>query len=700
MGYHSGQLMKSKLSEEAKAVGLIGESGKSWAKNCVIFPLRNATGQLVSFYGRSLLKGHYYQSGRCGLFPNYPSKVCKKLILTESIIDAASLLEVKALKQYEVLALYGTNGFTGEHERALLGCEELEEVVLMLDGDEAGRAASEKYLQQLTKLLPLVRVRVVELPEGTDVNELWANHLNEGLFVELLAIKEPLPVAAPKQEVSKFDTKNPNNLIYEGFHAKYYVKGFQSKSLDSLKVMLVIEAGASKARGKVDLYEDSAVHKYCRQAGEKLGVGGELLEVDVNLLTDELEAYRMRFEELEQSSKQSAKHFEISVAARKQALAFLKADNLFPRLNKLIGKTGIVGEEQTRLLLLIVTSSYKCKDPLHALIQGSSGTGKTLLMRKIMEMIPEPSRHIWTRISDKSLYHAGTKFKHTSIAVEDWDGLSEEVQYVVREMQSGKRLTSTITQKQANGKYDNVEVLAEGPISSLMCTTRGAVYEDNMSRCLLVAVDESEEQTERILEYQYKKDRGEINGQAEQDGLDKLQNLVHVLEPKLVVNPFAGQVQLPKKVHKIRRLNHLFQCFVKQITWLHQYQRKADKIGRIITTKEDIQLAIKLLFETIILKIDELDGSLREFFEELKTYVLKQEEKEKHCFGRREIRQALGISKTQQHRFLGQLLELEYIRQVGGHSNRGYKYQVLYWDDNKAFRESTQRYLTEQWKEI
>ena len=113
--------MKSKLSEEAKAVGLIGERGKSWAKNCVIFPLRNATGQLVSFYGRSLLKGHYYQSGRCGLFPNYPIKSAKRIILTESIIDAASLLEVKALKEYEVLALYGTNGFTGEHERALLG---------------------------------------------------------------------------------------------------------------------------------------------------------------------------------------------------------------------------------------------------------------------------------------------------------------------------------------------------------------------------------------------------------------------------------------------------------------------------------------------------------------------------------------------------------------------------------------------------
>ncbi len=553
------------------------------------------------------------------------SRARKRIILTESIIDAASLLEVEALKDYEVLALFGTNGFTGEHERALLACEELEEVVLMLDGDEAGRAASEKYLQQLRKLLPLAKIRSIELSGGTDVNELWANHLNEGMFVELLAVKELLPLVEPEQLIkepaSRFNTKHANNLVYEGQSAKYYVKGFRSKDLDSLKVTLVTEVGANKSRGKVDLYEDTAVQKYCRAAGRKLEIKEELLEVDINLLTDELEGYRMRFEGLEQSSNNVLKHFEISAAARKQARQFLKGENLLNRLNNLIGKTGIVGEEQTRLLLFIVASSYKCEDPLHALIQGSSGTGKTLLMRKVMQGIPEPDRHIWTRISDKSLYHAGTKFKHSSIAMEDWDGLSEEVQYVVREMQSGKRLTSTITLKGDNGKMDNAEILAEGPISSLMCTTRGAVYEDNMSRCLLVAVDESAAQTERILEYQYKKDRGEINKQLEQEATKKLQNLVYLLKPLEVVNPYAGRLELPRRVHKIRRLNQLFQYFIKQVTWLHQEQRERDKLGRLITTKEDLSNAIQLLFETILLKVDELDGSLRQFYEQLKEYV-------------------------------------------------------------------------------
>jgi DNA primase len=701
VGYHSGQLSKSKLSEQAKLVGLItgnkkpspSEIGhtKAWAGNCVIFPLLNDLGQLVSFYGRSLTNGHFYQSGRCGLYPCYPSKKAKRIILTESIVDAASLLEIKALKDYEILALYGTNGFTGAHKKALERCGDLEEIILLLDGDEAGAKASKKYQTELKKLLPKVSTRIVELPQNTDVNELWANHLSEEMFLELLKIE------VPKSLENKLNTANPNNLIYQGIHAVYYVKGFSSlKNLDSLKVTLVVEQEHKKSRGKVELYEDTAVQKYCRTASEKLGINEDLLDLDISLLTDELEIYRATFEDLKSRGSNVVKNFQITAEARKKAKAFLSKENLFKRLNKLIGKTGIVGEENTRLLLLIVASSYKCKDPLHALIQGSSGSGKTRLLRKVMEMIPDDKSHVWTRISDKSLYHAKAKYKHTSIGVEDWDGLSEEVQYVVREMQSGKRLTSTITVKDAKGEMDNKEILTEGPISTLMCTTRGAVYEDNMSRCLLVAVDESAQQTERILEYQYKKDRGELDEKSEEEATNFIQNLIYVLEAKEVVNPFAGKIELPKRVHKIRRLNQLFQCFVKQITWWHQLQRAQDEQGRLITTKEDIQLGINLLFETIVLKVDELDGSLRQFFEQLKEYIQNQEEKEKYCFARREIRQALNMSKSQVERYIRQLSELEYIKQIGGHSNKGFIYKVTYWDDNKGLRQEIQNSMSNQ----
>lgn len=65
----------------------------------------------------------------------------------------------------------------------------------------------------------------------------------------------------------------------------------------------------------------------------------------------------------------------------------------------------------------------------------------------------------------------------------------------------------------------------------------------------------------------------------------------------------------------------MYQSIVKQITIINQYQRKQDNQGRLITEKEDLQIACEILFESIILKVDELDGSLRQFFEKLKSFV-------------------------------------------------------------------------------
>jgi DNA primase len=81
-----------------------------WARDCVIFPLRNAGHKIVSLYGRSITNDsdqrHFYLAGREGLYPGYPKAATTRLILTESIIDAASLLQQpEIITRYEIMAL-------------------------------------------------------------------------------------------------------------------------------------------------------------------------------------------------------------------------------------------------------------------------------------------------------------------------------------------------------------------------------------------------------------------------------------------------------------------------------------------------------------------------------------------------------------------------------------------------------------------
>ena len=308
---------------------------------------------------------------------------------------------------------------------------------------------------------------------------------------------------------------------------------------------------------------------------------------------------------------------------------------------------------------------------LHALIQGASGSGKTRLLRVVSELIPEEAVKRYTRVTDGSFYNqAEHYFSHKLLCFEDIDGLKEEALLAVRELQSSEILITSTSFKDELGNIRGAERIVRGPIASMSCTTKAGLYEDNISRCFTVAVDESRAQSRRIIAYQNSKSAGKIDGATEQQTRQFLRNCIRLLQPLEVINPYAERIGLPEEAHKLRRLNELYQSFVRQVTLLNQFQRQRDQRGRLITEAEDLRQACGVLFESIVLKVDELDGSIRQFFESLKDYV--RERGKDYEFTRFELRAATGVSKTQQHRYVGRLVGLEYLRQLG-FANRGYR---------------------------
>ena len=387
----------------------------------------------------------------------------------------------------------------------------------------------------------------------------------------------------------------------------------------------------------------------------------------------------------------------LSQAAATQCLNFLRGEKLIERFNDCIGKAGIVGEENNRILLFIIASSYKMPDTLHALIQGSSGSGKTRLLKTVSELMPDEDVKRYTRVTDNSFYNQEEHFfVHKLVCFEDLDGLKEDAQLAVRELQSNEILVSSVSLKDAQGGISGGERIVRGPIASLACTTKGDVYEDNVSRSFLVAVDESRQQTLQIIRYQNDLSAGLIDRKSQEQAKTFVQNCMRLLKPFEVVNPYANQIHLPEEVHKIRRLNELYQCFVRQITLLNQYQRQTDRKGRLITEKEDLQTACDILFESILLKVDELDGSLRQFFERLKDCLSERDA----TFTQREIRQKLNISKAQCSRSFGRLLSLEYLSSRFSGNQRRICYTIDYWDNYEKLRRRIQENLNEQIAQI
>ena len=744
VGYNTGAFYQREnkyLIESALKYGLIKKASTghvAFGRGCVVFPLKNRENQIVGMYFRetdnSKPNRHYYLQNRQGLYPNYPEPQTKKLILTEAVIDAATLVQLKGesemLKEYQILACYGTNGLTDEHQEAIKSLDNLLEIILFFDGDQAGREGIKKNADILWNLKRDIKLSFVETPEGEDINSLSISHEPE-LFTHLLETRKEIEAssfsienlsaerhehstespdekkkAVEPKSASPFstsphlpiNTQNPNKITYATSNAEYQILGGLRKELDSMRVSLTIRNHHNELRhrSKPDLFEDKQVEKIAREAGEKLGLRADLIELDLNELTDQLETYRET--ELYPEANENAKP-EVRIQDYARCHAFLGKPQLIQRFNELIGWAGVVGEESNRAFLFCIASSYKMPDTLHALIQGSTGSGKTHLLTKVSSFIPAEDRKHFTRVTEGSFYNYGIRdLQNKLICLEDLDGMKEEAYLAFRELQSRGMISSSTTGQDEKGNIRAYEKTVYGPIASLSCTTKGEIYEDNMSRCFVIAVDETREQTERIITYQNQKATGKIDGEEEKKITAFVQDCVRMLRPYEVINPYADKVQLPMEAHKIRRLNDLYQSFVKQVTLINQYRRATDNRNRLISQKEDLQTAADIMFESILLKVDELDGSLRLFYEQLKDYVAAtgKEHYDTYSFSQREIRQALNISKTQLHRYLYALMSLEYVQLSGGHINKGFRYKISYWDNIEKLRAKVKRHLQGQ----
>ena len=501
-------------------------------KNCIVFPLKDCHGKIVSFYGRSVLNSqsgsdHYYTKNRKGLYPEYPSAEAKKLILTESIIDAATLLQNEAItNQYEVLALYGTNGLTTLHVEAIKELKLLQDIVLWFDGDEAGEKAAKKYAEQFKMENEKFKISIVNTPHNEDVNSLLDGHTSE-IFTELLesriffSTEQGAPAGSndaeeltPTTKNHTLDTSNPERIIFKNNCLTCNVwGGIEKENLSRLRVSLHITSTDNKYktfRDDVNLYSHTAVKKLIQNVAELLELSTTEVSRTVAELTEELEAYRMA-ERAMQIQALKPKQYEMTQEETQQAQAFLKGQHLVKKTLELITKSGLVGEQKNGLMLFFLYLSRLQDEPLHAIIFGKSGSGKTYLQKRISECLPEEAVRTVTSLTENTLYYSAKNFwKHKVLLIEDLEGVYQAF-LPLREFMSNQSISKLTTDKDAKGNNVQKVLTVEGPICVSGATTKESIYEDNANRSFLLHIDESPNHLNEVMTYQRKMQADLIN---------------------------------------------------------------------------------------------------------------------------------------------------------------------------------------------
>jgi predicted transcriptional regulator/energy-coupling factor transporter ATP-binding protein EcfA2 len=489
-------------------------------------------------------------------------------------------------------------------------------------------------------------------------------------------------------------------LVYNNCELKIEVwGGIKITGLERMKVTLKITrlnpplgAGGLPVRHSFDLYHRQQTEQLIQSVSDGFDMNVKQVETTVAQLTQELENYRLQKLEAMQP-KQESKPL-MNEAAKQTAIAELKRPNLLKRTNEMIGLAGIVGEDSSRLIAYLVYTMRKQPVPLHVMFLGSSGSGKTYLQEKVSGLIPDEDKIEITQITENALYYFKQhELQNKLILIEDLDG-AMAVFYPLRELQTKRRITKTVTLKDSKGNLKTITLTVEGPVCVSGCTTKEKIYDDNANRCILLYIDQGKEQDKHINEYQAKLAAGEVNKEREQQYKELFKNMQRLLRPIQVVNPYARHIQLPEQVFKPRRTMTLLLGFIEAITFYHQYQREVRQGAGglyIETTIEDIEAAFALLKDVLFSKSDELTKAARDFLEKLKQL---SQEANTDTFNARAIREQLRLNPGSMKRHLAELARYGYIRPSGNRYRKGsYEYTIVNLNEYEALKSSVEQHL-------
>ena len=301
--------------------------------------------------------------------------------------------------------MYGTNGLTTEHIDAVKSLENLKEIILFFDGDEAGDQAIKKVGTKLTEQVPGIKISYVETPRDTDINSLVTSHPEnyKTIIQDLIDARLPfsfsieeknsqsvltdLTNSIEKEKATKtyLNTTNPELLVYTTDQLHILILGgIKLTGLDKLRITLKIThrelVNRLPIRSSLDLYHSQQVEQLVEKICEELDITQRSASKLLSDLTGALETYRQdRLQHLQPKKKVNK---SLTEAEKTAALKYLKHKKLMELTSNDLATSGLVGEQDNAMIALMAYTSRKRERPLHIMFLGASGSGKTHARKK------------------------------------------------------------------------------------------------------------------------------------------------------------------------------------------------------------------------------------------------------------------------------------------------------------------------------
>lgn len=502
-----------------------------------------------------------------------------------------------------------------------------------------------------------------------------------------------LQIYKPESNLEPDSNFNPINVSSsmvverkkDGIYAKtgqllFKVAGLSIDNTHRLKVALRVSYPDDTSNSyyqSLDLYRSDERNFFAETAFQETGIKESLIKTELKRLIDFLDRERSCILD----GKLPEISSEMTDGDKEAALDYLKNKDLLSNIRNDIQSIGLVGE-QTNSLLFYLSLTSRISSPFSVLLLSRSSAGKSHFRDSICSLMPEESLRTYTHITPKALLNGAKNLNQKILSIDNLEGIRDCLPYL-KSIIADKRLSSLCTIPDTRTEQQAIQNHQVGVSVIVSCTNAGMLNEDIRSLFLPITLDESEEQTRRVIEYQLLAES--VGGQEliqKQEQIQKLhRNIQRLLKPLSVCFPNDIEISYPANCLHNRRDMSLFLSLVKTVALLHQYQRDTSK-GMVIVEKSDIQTAIELSREPFSISHDELTPQARTVLNHIRSFIsdnLKESDNsdEEITFSRRDIRSLCGWSESYLRIFFKELLRKEYIGRISGKQGQEYLYVLL-----------------------
>lgn len=256
-------------------------------ENSLVFPRYNRCKEVISFYARNIKNDNELLLNNSGIFPSYPSSNCKHLLVTETIIDAASLIQHKKII-YDVVTLNKYGDIPDDFYKAIEKSPQLQEVTFIVGKPQFNQNFIHEFMAKMEDVKPHLKFSLVELPDGESLHRkikhkplMYLHQLIENR--KLLSFNNDI-YFKPDSSCIRGRYKNIELLV---------LGKVNGNELDRMAVNLKIFIGNHSIYKRLNLFHYKDVEAFSKQVAKQTNTEIDDIIQAINQFTNKLEEHLM-----------------------------------------------------------------------------------------------------------------------------------------------------------------------------------------------------------------------------------------------------------------------------------------------------------------------------------------------------------------------------------------------------------------------